>query len=97
MAQRRQRILKQILAELDQGTMLSDEELQERLTELVAQMCATDRQEGRSYLSVGQRGNLVRQIFNSLRRLDVLQDLLDEPGVTEIMVNGPDDVFVERA
>ena len=38
MAQRRQRILKQILAELDQGTMLSDEELQERLTELVAQM-----------------------------------------------------------
>ena len=37
MAQRRQRILKQILAELDQGTMLSDEELQEKFLYLAAQ------------------------------------------------------------
>ena len=37
-----------------------------------------------------------KRIFYSLRRLDVLQELVEDQTVTEIMVNGPDCIFVER-
>ena len=35
-------------------------------------------------------------MFHSLRKLDILQDLVDDPSITEIMINGADSVFVER-
>ena len=35
-------------------------------------------------------------IFHAIRQFDVLQDLLDDPQITEIMINGPDRIFVER-
>ena len=40
---------------------------------------------------------LRQDLFHSIRRLDVLQDLLEDTAVTEIMVNGPDHIFVEKA
>ena len=40
---------------------------------------------------------LRQDLFHSIRRLDVLQDLLEDTEVTEIMVNGPDRIFVEKA
>ncbi len=44
------------------------------------------------------RMKLLRQdIFHSIRKLDVLQDLVDDPTITEIMINGPDHIFIERA
>lgn len=42
------------------------------------------------------RGRMSHELFNRIRRLDVLQDLLDDDSVTEIMVNGVDEIFVER-
>lgn len=42
------------------------------------------------------RSRMCHEIFNRIRRLDVLQDLLEEDAVTEIMVNGTDEIFVER-
>lgn len=47
-------------------------------------------------VSMKEREEARRWIFNSLRKLDVLQELLEEPGITEIMVNGPDRIFYER-
>ena len=38
---------------------------------------------------------LQRELFDSFRRLDILQELVDDPAITEIMVNGPKEVFVE--
>lgn len=48
------------------------------------------------YLSAEERAWLKRSIFNGLRGLDVLEELMEDPGVTEIMVNSADDIFVER-
>ena len=39
---------------------------------------------------------LRRSLFNSIRRLDVLQDLIDQKEITEIMINGYDQIFVEK-
>ncbi|MBO4458562.1 MAG: CpaF family protein [Butyrivibrio sp.] len=47
-------------------------------------------------ISMEARKNLRLQIFHSIRKLDVLQELVDDPGVTEIMINGVDNIFTER-
>ena len=52
---------------------------------------------GEHYLSLGEKRRLKAYIYASIRGLDVLQELLDDNSITEIMVNGTDDIFVERA
>lgn len=49
-----------------------------------------------SYLSVKERVQLQTRIFNAVRRLDLLQPLIDDKSVTEIMINGIDEIFVEK-
>ena len=48
-------------------------------------------------LTLEERKRLRQDLFHSIRRMDVLQDLLEDPEVTEIMVNGPDNIFIEKA
>lgn len=47
-------------------------------------------------LPVKRKLEVRQELFYSVRRLDVLQELLDDPDVTEIMVNGYDTIFVEK-
>ena len=47
-------------------------------------------------LDTREKKQLIEQLFNGLRRMDLLQPLLEDESVTDIMVNGPDHVFVER-
>lgn len=48
------------------------------------------------YVPLKEKVGLRVELFNSLRRLDVLTELLEDETVTEIMVNGQSDIFVER-
>lgn len=48
------------------------------------------------YLPLSRRMELKRRLFDGFRRLDILQELVDNPEVTEIMVNGKDDIFIEK-
>ena len=43
-----------------------------------------------------QRSQMCHEIFNRIRRLDVLQDILEDDSVTEIMVNGTEEIFIEK-
>ncbi len=79
-----------LLMELDQGMNYSDEELYEEIQQRVLKM------EQAEYLSIDEKIQITKGIFNSIRRLDVLQELIEDPTVTEIMVNGPEHIFVER-
>ncbi|MFR6537457.1 MAG: CpaF family protein [Lachnospiraceae bacterium] len=87
----KKRIQEEILQELDMTREVSDEEL---LSMIQQKICDIGQE---AYLSVAQRMELQRKIFYGLRRLDVLEDLLADETITEIMVNGPDIIFVERA
>lgn len=49
-----------------------------------------------SFLPLRKKQELGEAIFHYLRKLDILQPLLDDPDITEIMVNGPDNIFVEE-
>ena len=48
-------------------------------------------------LSVEEKKKLRQDLFHSIRRLDVLQELVEDPQITEIMVNGPNSIFIEKA
>ena len=47
-------------------------------------------------ISIRQKEELEESVFNAIRRLDVLQELLEDDTITEIMINGKDDIFLER-
>lgn len=49
-----------------------------------------------AYLPLKERLCLRKELFDSFRRLDILQELVDDPTITEIMVNGTEHIFVER-
>ena len=75
---------------LDKTREVSDEEL-------AAQIDCFVVEQGREHcLDLGNKEKLRKYLLNSLRGLDVLQDLLEDESITEIMVNGPEHIFVER-
>lgn len=77
----------QIISTLSEQSDLNDEELFSKIDELLYQ---------RNDLSLKNKLYLRTAIFNSFRRLDVLSELLDDPGITEIMINSDRDIFIER-
>lgn len=48
------------------------------------------------YLSIKEKQQYRKEIFNSIRRLDVLQELVEDSSITEIMINGASNIFIER-
>ncbi len=48
------------------------------------------------FIPLKEKLELRNEIFNSIRKLDVLSDLLEDEGISEIMINGPDNIFYER-
>ena len=76
---------------IDLTREVEDDEIQDMIDALIVQM-------GRKYaLSLAQRQTLGKSIFHSIRKMDVLQELVDCDEVTEIMVNGTENIFVERS
>ncbi len=49
-----------------------------------------------SYISLNQRDLIVKKLFNSIRKLDVLQEILEDSAVDEIMINNANRIFVEK-
>ena len=72
-----------------------EEEMSDEAVLRVIEGCIRDRTLG-MYLSIQDRGQLKRYIFDSIRRLDILSACLEDEEITEIMVNGPERIFVEK-
>lgn len=86
----KEEIRSRILEEMDISREVSDEEVLQQIREHLLQ-------EGHDRgISPGDRRKMEREIFHSLRKLDVLSELLEEEDITEIMVNGPDQIFIEK-
>ena len=89
-SQLRETIRRQIVEELELRRQVEDDELGQLIDERIMEA-------GRGiYLTLRERMKMKTDLFNSFRRLDLLQTLVDDREITEIMVNGPDAVFVER-
>lgn len=79
-----------IVEQLDYTRDIPDEEVLERIDAGIVRAAA---ERG---LLVAEMKSMRQDIFHSIRRLDVLQDLVDDTTITEIMVNGPNHIFIER-
>ena len=75
---------------LDYAKDYSDEEVEEAIDEMLL------GQENIQVCSVEMRRRLKKELFDSLRRLDILQIFVDDSSVTEIMINGKDHIFIEK-
>jgi len=75
---------------LDLSREMEDDEIREMIYRFIAGLA------GEKYVSLEEKETLAREIFASIRKLDILQELVDDDGITEIMINGPDDIFIER-
>mgnify|MGYP000894971811 FL=1 len=83
-------INEELSRKIDMKKDYSDDEILELVEQCVFEKSKT------YHMSFQMKKQLINSIFNSKRRLDVLQPLLDDGEVSEIMVNGPKDIFTER-
>lgn len=79
-----------IVGRIDVTREVGDEQVYEIIDSCISEVVR------REYVDIPARLKLRRDIFNSLRRLDVLQDLIEDETITEIMVNGEKRIFYER-
>ncbi len=75
---------------MDMSRELEDEEVAELIHEVLREAAKEE------YLPLEKQIYLSRRLFHSLRKLDVLQELIEDESVTEIMINGVEDIFVEK-
>ena len=85
-----EQIRKNVLAQLD---MTREHEEEELLAAIDEEICREAKQR---VIPLNWRRELRMQVFHSLRKLDVLQELLNEDDISEIMVNGADHIFYEK-
>ena len=69
---------------------LSDEELQEKIEQVCDQ-----RMEGQ-YVSIEQHVSIVEQVYSSIRGFGLLDSIIKDDTITEVMINGPEDIFIEQ-
>lgn len=75
---------------LDIGHDITDDELYQAIDRCIYE---TSR---RKIISIRQKGELRSRLYNSIKKLDILQELLDDDEITEIMVNGTECIFYEK-
>ena len=81
---------RRLLERLEKYREMTDTEIYD----LIDQILLEDWSE--CYVRLSERSELKNELFNSVRRLDILQELVDDDSVTEIMVNGTEGIFIER-
>lgn len=83
-------LYEKVMLRMDMTKETGEEELQDLIRQVI-------EEEGKKeYLPLNEKIRLGRELFHSFRRLDVLQDLLEDDEITEIMVNGTDRIFYEK-
>ena len=80
-----------IIEELDLTKEVEDEEL----TEIIYRVLKETGE--RQYLSLAEKTALAKELFHAFRKLDILQQFLEDEEITEIMINGTQSIFYEKA
>ena len=71
-------------------SQMSDEELQEKVEDIVAQKI------GNIYCPIDQRVSIVEQVYSSIRGFGLLDSIIKDDTITEVMINGPENIFIEQ-
>lgn len=87
-------IKKKLYQELCEAIDLSREVTDCEMMDLIIEFIAKESQT--SYFSLEDKKKMGKELFDAIRKMDVLQDLLERGDITEIMVNGKDSIFIEK-
>lgn len=80
----------EVMKKIDVSTEISDDKVKEIVDEVILEY---GNEKG---LSVREKYRLQKEIYDSIRGLDILEELLEDKNITEIMINGPDNIFIEK-
>ena len=80
----------QVLAKMDLTKDPTDDELQELIHDVL------EEQSKEAFIPLKEKAVLGKEIFNALRKLDILQELIEDESITEIMINGINNIFIEQ-
>ena len=75
---------------MDLSREVEDEELQELIFRVL------EEESQGEYISLETRARLGKELFNAFRKLDLLQELIEDEEITEVMINGVQNIFVEK-
>lgn len=87
---REEQLYADVMDRMDLTRDIGDEEL----TEIIHEVIRGEAQ--KNYMPLQEQIRLSRQLFHSFRKLDVLQELVEDESITEIMINGTDEIFLEK-
>lgn len=79
-----------ILEKLDLSREVEDEELQELIFRVL------EEESAREYIPLEDKARIGKELFNAFRKLDLLQELIEDEEITEVMINGIQNIFVEK-
>ncbi|MBP5262579.1 MAG: CpaF family protein [Clostridiales bacterium] len=82
--------LKRIVTETMSLKNVTDEELEDKVEDLVNQHL------GDQYCSIEQRVSIVEQVYSSIRGFGLLDSIIKDETITEVMINGPENIFIEQ-
>lgn len=86
----RGRLKAQIMERIDFSRQMPDEEIRDIIDELIV------RESKKKHILLEERKHLRQELFYSIRKLDILQELVDDTSITEIMINGTTEIFIEK-
>lgn len=89
-AERKKELKEKVLSRMDLTHDTRDEDILECINQVILEAGKEE------YIPLKEKSQLRQEIFNALRRLDVLQELVENRSITEIMINGPDQIFIEE-
>lgn len=84
------KLREKVMKKIDVSTEISDDRVKEIVDEVILEY---GNEKG---LSVREKYRLQKEIYDSIRGLDILEELLEDKNITEIMINGPDNIFIEK-
>lgn len=83
--------IKQSVTDNSPLSQMSDEELEERVEAVAEQFLAGQ------YVSIEQKVSIVEQVYSSIRGFGLLDSIMNDDTITEVMINGPENIFIEQA
>lgn len=90
MTELKKRLRQEITESFDYSEEITEEKLYERIDKAIVKEAKA------SFLTLEKKERLRKELFASIRGLDILDELLEAEDITEIMINGPEEIFIER-
>lgn len=86
-----ERLYDRVIEKMDMTCNMEDEELQELIHEVLEEASKEE------FIPLQEKIRISKELFNAFRKLDILQELIEDDEITEIMINGTDHIFLEKA